>query len=306
MTRLQISCCLIVLVAAGSALADKVYLKDGRKLSGTAKRSVEGVKLTTDDGKQLSFTKEEVKRVVFESTATPRQLREMLDEFEELIAPAMGLGEPRQREFGKTTTKVRAKNLEQGERPGRDSDRDFTTESGLAREVVGSDKFVDDWVRFAAQFEAIAKTRTFKNHTRAKRRKTSLAEFARFPPEEQEELADVVNDGIEAVKDTFKLAEKANKALAGVRSEDLRHDRLIARETDKYRRTKARRYSTKEDKRLADARVRKLQDDKNVRMKQAQLGADDAVNDVAASRIIAIQQLAELRKMLDELVADEP
>ncbi len=307
MTTLRASLCLIVLVSAQSALADKVHLNDGRKLSGTAERYGDGVALVTDDGEKLSFAREDVKRVVFESTATPKQLLEMLDEFEDLIAPAMGLGEPKQRENSTRIQRTRARNVSQGERPNWDSDRDYITEYRPRREEpVSSDRFVDDWVRFAAHFEAIAKTRTYKLHTRAKRRETSLAEFGRFPPEGHQELGEVVRDAIEAVDETFELAEKANRALAGVRAEDLRHERLLAKARNRARRTDARVTSTGEEKRLADAQVSKLQDDRVVKMKEAQLAADDAVNDVAASRIIAIQQLDEVRKMLEELVLPAP
>jgi len=306
MTRSRFSVCLIVLVASASAVADKIYLQDGRKLSGTAKRSSDVVELVTDEGRKLVFAKEDVKRVVFESTSTPNEVLDMLDEFEDLIAPAMGLGEPTQREFGKTSTSVRARNIPLGDRPRRYDDRDFVTDHTPAREVISSDKFVDDWVRFSAHFEAVAKTRTYKHHTRAKRRTPSLAEFGRFTPEKYEEVGAVVCEAIDAVKETFELAEKANKALAGARIEDLNQDRLIAKARDRSRRTNARSNSTGEERRVAQARVDKLIDDKVVRMKQAQLGADNAVNDVAAARIIAIQQLAELRGMLEEAIVPEP
>lgn len=295
----------IMVLGAGSAFGDKVYLKDGRKLSGTAKRHRDGVDLTTDDGKKLSFARDDVKRVVFESAATPKEVLEMLDEFEDLIAPAFGLGQPEQREFGKITSKRRSV-VPFGERPGWHSDRDYTTEEGRAREVVDSDKFVDDWVRFAAHFEAIAKTRTYKQQTRAKRRKKSLAEYARYPPEELKELGDVLGDAIEAVKETFELAERANSALTAVRSEGVRRDRQLARARDHSRRTDARRDATKEDEAMARARVSKLRDDKAVRLKEMQLGADNVVNRVAAARIIAIQQLIEFRRMLEGVIDAGP
>ena len=96
------------------------------------------------------------------------------------------------------------------------------------------------------------------------------------------------------------------RALAGARNEDLNQDRLIAQARDKARRINARSNSTREEEDVAQARVDKLRDDKVVRMKQARLGADDAVNDVAAARIIAIQQLDELRRMLEEAIAPDP
>ena len=49
---------------------------------------------------------------------------------------------------------------------------------------------------------------------------------------------------------------------------------------------------------LADAEVARLKDEQEVRIKEMRLQGDNAVNLVATSRIIAVRQLAELRKML--------
>ena len=299
MRKTRVWLCMFTLVGATCAFGDKVYLKNGRKLAGTAKRHKDGVDLITEDGKQLSFAKGDVKRVVFESTATPKELLEMLDELEDLIARPMGLGQPEQREFGKVTIKRRAR-VPFGERPGRYTDRDTTRERGLARENVGTDKFVDDWIRFAAHFEAVAKTRSYKNHMRAVRRKKSLAEFARYPPEVLEELGSVLAEMIEAVKETFELAQRANSALAASRLEALRRDRLIASAANRARRASVSRSESGERSALARAHVQELRDDKVVKMKEMRLGADNAVNRVAASRIIAIRQLDESRNMLEQ------
>ncbi len=298
MLRARVLLCLIILLGAGSALGDKVYLKDGRKLSGTANRHSDGVDLTTDDGQQLSFTKDEVKRIVFESTSPPGGVLDMLDEFEDLIAPAFGLGEPSQENPRPRSVTVTGTSP-QG--PG----VVYRTYFGYFREAVGSDRFVDEWVRFSAHFQAVAKTHTYKHHTRPKLKKKSLAEFAMYPPEELKEAGEALQDAIGAVKETFKLAERADKLLGAVRYQEIRCDREIAAALNRSRRTSAREGATSQDKGMARAYVAKLEDDKKVKIKAKTLLADTGVNQVAVSRIIAICLLAEARGMLEKKRREE-
>ncbi len=295
MFRTSILLGLIVLLGAESASADKVLLKDGRRLSGTAKKHKDRVDLTTDDGTKLSFPKDEVKRIIFESTTSPRELVEMYDTFEDLIAPAMGLLEPEQREFSKQTRTA------QRRRDPYSGSRTVEWEWGRAREPVSSDKFVDDWVRYAAHFKAVAKTRAFKRHMRPRRGKKSLAEFAHYPPEELEELGLSLRDAIEAVKDTFEYAETADRAVGSIRGGELEHDRKIARAKNRARLMDANKQATSEEKALARARIQRLIDKKEVSHNARKLSADNAVNQVASSRIVAIRQLSEFRRLLEEV-----
>ena len=297
---------IIIIGSVSLALADKVQLKDGTAVSGTAKKLKDGfVELTNEHGETNTYTRDEVRRVVFESTTTVAEMLDMLDYFEGLIAPAFGLGEPLQREFahsyyrgGKT----------QNTRPTTHTNRTIVHAGKITRELVSNDTFVDDWVRFAAQFDGIRKMRTFKNIYKTKVRTKSLAEFARYPVEGREDLSDALREAIQSVKSVFKKAKRATNLLNALRKKDLSWDRRIRAAEASSRLVSASRSATSEDKAVANAHTATLRANKMSEIDHIRLSSDDETNRVAAGRIIAMQLFEDVRRQSQAFLPqpDEP
>jgi len=307
---------------AASLYGDIVYLEDGSTQEGTVEVEKDRVIVTTESGERIVIPKSDVKRVKYESTSTPEELLEMLDEFESLIAPALGLVAPEQREFSEVTRghsssaqrETDVASARQGNANSqyqqsyssttRSSSYNSSTRwrTGLYTEEVTTDKFVDEWVRYAAQFRAIQKTQAFKRHTRPGKGDKSLAEYVHNMPrtDEAELIGPAIRDALESVKKTFKYAKAADGAMNTVRQREVDWDQRIRRAEISAMRTKNKAETARQRAR-ADIDVEALRAQKENDLQERKLTADNAVNLVAAERIITIEMLRQLRSVLSEL-----
>ncbi len=95
----------VLLGPINSVRADKLILHDGRILSGQdtvdkgenlAERTY---RIVTDDGRTLTFGKDEVIRHKHECRLSNAELREQFDQWQALVKPVLDTQEPKHREF---------------------------------------------------------------------------------------------------------------------------------------------------------------------------------------------------------------
>ncbi len=270
---------LVAVVFTSGVRADKLYLQDGRKLSGAYKRKSGNIEFTTDDGETISFTDEEVDRLVRESSATLVDLEEMFYEFEELVSPALGRPVVQQRDG------LEIKRTASGHR---------ITGHRMYREPVSSDRYVDDWVTYAAKFEAIEGTQAYKRHMHAKHGKVSIGEYSQFPREGHEEIGAALKTALKSVKGIFALAARANRVLYSYRKTELRFDERI-RDAGLNARDK----KTSKGRRKAQHDIQWIKNEKISKLNRLRLNADNLINRVAAMRIITFQRLDEARELIE-------
>ncbi len=270
---------LVTAAFTSGASADKLYLHDGRKLSGDYKRTAGSIEFTADGGETFNFTDEEADRVVRESTATLLDLQRMFYEFEELVSPALGRTVVEQRDGLEITQTATGRRI---------------TGHRMYREPVSSDRYVDEWVKYSARFEAIEGSRAYKRHMRSKHGEMSIGEYAQFPQEGNEEVGEVLKDALRSVKEIFSLSDRANKLLDTYRRKDLNFDKRIRDAKFNIQHKKTNKGRTK-----SQHNIQRIKNQKITQLSRIRLNADNVINRVAAMRIITVQRLNEAGESIE-------
>ncbi len=151
--------------------------------------------------------------------------------------------------------------------------------------------FVDDWARYTAAFEAVARSHDYKKLMRPKKSTNSLKDFALHPPTEKEELAAVLKQVVTSVENCVKMAKDTQEAVKRLPHAHIAHQRDIRKLQDEVSRLQ--RKAGKAPRALRKAQ-HKL-DERTTRMHNALdsviQNADTAINDFARERTVARRQL---------------
>lgn len=288
-----------------SARADKVYLTDDRVLSGSVEKHKDGsVTITYPNDPPQTFSKDDVKRVDWESRATPDDVTEWLTDFEELLAPALGIL-PDQRKF--LERRGSAESEDSGPSGTHTHKSKWTIETEVGRLMIGNEEFVEKWNDYAAHLAAIVDTERYKKHTKLEWRKSSLREFATNPPPEFSDLSKTVGKFLESVDELVANVEAAERRIKRIAGQRIQHDEKIGDAQDSVGRQKVENHGRRDrdsgkDVERARERVEKLKRDKKTSMDRADLAARTAKMTAAARRIHVLTKLKELHLELDKNV----
>ncbi len=202
--RIGILGLVVVLTPIVTVQADKLILQDGRTLSGkvTVEKGENGAeriyKIVTDDGQTLTFPRDEVKRHKHEVALGDLELQDKLDAWHNVVKPVLDLAEPMQRQF-LTEWREYAGGL--------------TTRPRLWETPPSTDKFVDEWARYTAEFKAVAERLDYKTLMSRKRGSDSLREYSVYAPEGREEVAEALELALDAFEECVKLAKQTSNLV---------------------------------------------------------------------------------------------
>ena len=241
----------LLLVAIVPAQADRLILKDGRTLSGqvTSEKTKDGrvYTIVTDDGQTLTFTKDQVKRAIHECGLSDADLVQKYQEWRALVKPVLEQPEPKQREF-----------LFQW----RDYARDVR--GRLWETPPNSDKFVDEWARYTANFKAVAESLEYKQLMSGRKGSNSLKEYVRYPPEGREEIAATIKEAIESFEQCLDSAKATDGLIKSLPREQVKLAASVRRRQAEARKAAARRSTARdavkrheEDRAYAERAARK-------------------------------------------------
>ncbi len=248
---------LLSFAIASTTFADKLHLKDGTIIKGNAKRDGDIWKIVTEDGDSLEFTTKEVKRHIYESRVTPAEAARMMSELNELIEPAFRTPEPNQfvwlgnvREYSNSFSyssgsltanwgkhsQLETGNIKYGQYTARQgtndnsegsSNRRATNTTVRGRSIDGV--FVDQWDRYIAHFESLAKDLRYRELTRRRKYSGSLAEFAMWPPEHYEKQGEYVKAALDALDECINLANRSQRLVSLIPNKQRQLEADIAR-----------------------------------------------------------------------------
>jgi len=307
----------ILVVQLPQARGDKLLLKDGRTVSGQV--SIETGEagrictIVTAEGQTLSFDRDDVKRIVYESQLTDFDVLIKFEKWQELVTPVLELPEPSQREFLHEWTDYRSNvsGTNTSEHWGH-------TRDTLWRTPVDSDEFIDEWSRYAAEFKAVAKSLDYEDLTSKRRRSGSLMEYAMYPPEGREAVAEAVKEALESFERIVDTVESAEALLRDIPRSQLQEAKSIDRARAAAERERSRRSTLSDATRRAaedrDFARRAAAKDSAVFERIMNLGstlgtkiqtADERVNVVAQKRVLAVTHAETAAKRIDDLGARE-
>lgn len=303
--RTAILAAVVLLGAIVPAQADKLILKDGRTLSGkvTTEKTEDSriYTIVTDDGQTLTFPKDEVKRSIHESRLSDWDLARKFQEWRALVKPVLEQQEPMQREF-----------LFHWHDYARD------IRSRLWETPPDSDKFVDEWARYTANFKAVAESVDYKNLMSGRKESNSLREYVHYPPEGREDIAAAVREAIEGFEQCLQSAKATDGLIKSLPREQVRLAASVRRRQAEARKAQARRSTLRdaikrheEDRAFAERAARKEaeiyerlmymanQIDKNTQR------ADARINLFTQERVVTLGQLKTAGRRIEELDARE-
>ena len=253
---------LILVIALTTAFApatfgDKLHLRDGTILKGNAVRNGDTWSIVTVSGESLTFPVGKVKRHVFESRVTPAEAARMMTELNALAMTALSVPEPNQftwlgsvREYSNsfnydsgslTATWGRRSSVDMGSfeydssRSGSQSEystdgsSDGRQETKAVRGQSLDGVFVDQWARYIAHYESLARDLRYRELTKPRKYSGSLAEFAMWPPESHAQQAKAIKTALKAVKECIQLADKTQRLVDHIPDKKRRLEADIAR-----------------------------------------------------------------------------
>ena len=277
-------------LAATPAVADRLILEDGRVLRGEYARQGDVYTLVTEDGETLTFTKEQVKRAIYESRVTPGDAAVMLAEFIELVKPALSAPEPDEYIWSRQVTTTASESdrtassasvgasdrvVIRGSRGTHESSvaaarREHESHSSSSGRIESEtlrmkgidDVFVSEWVRYTDQFTRLLRNARYKELTNFRKRSGSLAEFANYPPEDHQAEANAVQQALRAMRQCINNAETSCRQVQLIPK---RRDKFEAdiRELKDKKASAEGKSSTGKDRKRQKKRARRAADDVN-------------------------------------------
>ena len=284
--QIMVLCVMVIFGAAAGVRADKLILKDGRVLSGKVTVDRDGDTKTytieTEDGQTSTFTREEVKRYDYQSTLADWEVLEKYEQWQESVRSVLQAPEPNQRQFltvwrDRLTLQIYGR---------------------LWETPPNTDKFVDEWARYTAKFEAVCKSHTYKQLTSPKKGSNSLVDYSRHPPDEREDVAEALKLALKSFKTCSESAKVTNNLVKQLPREDLKQAKRIRSARTTARKAEARRSTAKDHTRrhqqnreFAERAARKnaeVQETifkaRNILEKKIHI-ADERINEFARERI---------------------
>ena len=295
----------VLLGAMVPAQADKLILKDGRVLSGKVTSEKTGdsrsYTIVTDDGQTLTFTRDEVKRSIHESSLSDSELAQKFQEWRELVNPVLKQPEPLQREFLFRW---------------RDYARDIRSQ--LWETPPDSDKFVDEWARYTANFKAVSASLDYKRLMNGRKGSNSLREYVNYPPDGREDIAAVLKEALGSFKKCLNSAKATDGLIKSLPREQVRLANSVRRRQAEARKARARRSTARDSvKRHEEARAfaeraarkeaevfERLMFMANQTAKQTQ-NADARVNLFAQQRVVTLGHVKTARTEIENIGSRE-
>lgn len=293
----------VLLAAPAGVRADKLILEDGRTLSGkvTVDRDEDTRTYTieTDDGQTLTFQKDEVKRYVYECPLTDFEVFDMYEEWVEPVRAVLDEPEPAQRQFLFVW-------------------RDYASRvyGDLWETPPHTDKFVDEWARYAAKFDAVRKNPTYKKLVNPRKGSASLMDYARDPPEGREEVAAIIKLAIESFEECLDSAQSTNALVRQLPKEQVKGRRKIRNARAAATKAEARRYSSTfkdasrraaENREFARRAAKKRAEIEHVaatarnNLEKKIQNADERINIFAQQRVVTAGHLQTARGTVERL-----
>jgi len=340
MTRRLAYTTALVWATTASALADRLILNDGAVLHGAVARTHAGYALTTPDGRHATFDSAEVKRAAYESRVTPVEAAAMLNELRALVEPVLTAPEPDQfvqyrdiatydessSAYGGSArfdawrgatfrwNNYRFDGARSASADAFDVQRDF---SAIAVDTVERDKtadnvFADEWLRYAAMFDALAQDARYRALTDARRHAHALGDFSVRAPQDYAVSAQALRDALRALDNCLNLAEDTRRRVSALPLRALSHNEAIrdlenklAYEEDRLR--TARDY-WRQKRRVQDVenRLRERIARRDTEIARARRVAERKINEFAHAREVSLQLLSAAQAHLDSLANTNP
>lgn len=266
-----------VLVMSLTARADKLILENGTELSGKVTREGDVYTIVTDDGQTKEFHKDQVKRFIYECSLDPRELPALIRELEGFMKPVLEEKEP-------------------------DQHRWLRNWHGYIRDwkiVPSSDRFVDEWARYTAKFKAVSKNVRYKALMSGRKGSGSLKEYALYPPEGHEDVAEALRAALKSCKSCATLAETTRRLVDALPRKQKKYNRELRDLQDKLNRADG----EKRRDSLSDTLQRTTTRVKND-MEKLTHTADTRINEFAQERELAKGHLGTAKDLVDQLAAD--
>jgi hypothetical protein len=310
---------------ARAAHADRLIMEDGTVHRGDVTRVDGGYALATSNGQRMAFDLDDVKRARYEARVTPEEAVAMVAELNGLALPLLEGPEPEQfvfindvrtfneqESFDAAAFQFDASRSRSRVRPGRRGfrRRSFSASASRAdraltsidfrtveRDKTADNVFADEWLRYVAEFEALANDPRYASLTDARRRSDSLGDFARRPPQGCAATASVVRSALIALDDCLELAEDTRKRVDALprrvlaHNEDIRElENALALELDRLETT---RHFRRQERRVqrAEDRLRRRIAERDSEIARSRRVAERKINDFARARAEARRQL---------------
>lgn len=322
--------------ATAGARADRLLTTNGDEVPGQVSPIGGGYVVVTPDGDRLTFADDEVRRVEYTSTVTPAVARDMLADLRALIDPLLAAPEPEQFVYydeittfdndssvSASTARYDAASRVSsnwsrggisfggsfgGDGYQRDAQRSGSLVRTVRRVQLSDDVFADEWLRYVAPFNAVARDSRYRDLTNGRRNSGSLADFSRRAPDAYEPAARAVREALRAVDKCLDLAADTRKRLSALPLRPLSHDEDIreleidlAREQDRLR-TARDYWEQKERVYRAEDRLRERIAKRDNELARARGVAERKINEFAHAREVARQLLTAAEAQLEQSV----
>ena len=298
--------------------ADKLILKDGRTLSGkvTIEKDDRGerfYRIVTDGGETLTLSRDEVEHFKRESDLSDWDLLQAFEEWQDLVTPILELPEPKQREFLTEWHEYSSRLATSGSREVWEDVR-----ARLWETPVNSDKFVDEWSRYAAEFKAVRESLKYKKLLSRKTGSNSLKEYTMHPPQGREELAKALKTALDTFEACLDSAERTNNLVRNLPREQVKQARMVRNRQSEAVRAMGKRSTHRdamkrheENRKLAQRAARKDAEVYQAVMHMANTlerktqNADAEINRFSQERVVTHQHVVSTGREVEELGSRE-
>lgn len=181
-----------------------------------------------------------------------------------------------------------------------------------------TDKFVDEWARYTAGFEAVGRDLTYKRLTSKKKDSGSLAEYALYPPEGREDVAAALKAALESFAQCIQSAKTTNQLVKKLPEIQRKGDKAVRKQKNQTYKARARRSlaknAAKRHRQDREYAARAAREDAEVRQRINKLyndvekatgRADTKINDFAVERTVTLGHTETAREHLERLGGSE-